>query len=225
MKINSLIITLAFFLLILSLFLSIIDYCCFDKSFYNEQYDINQTAKDIKVSDEALDHMTDILLDYLKDKRDDIILYEDVDGINREIFNDREKMHMVDVKELYQHVITFRNMVLLMAIIILIYYLIYDKKYLLTHLFSSYFKALSILLAVIVAIAISAILDFDTFWTSFHQLFFDNDLWLLNPYTDLMILMVPSSFFNALAMRIILLSIILSVLLAFLFKKLNRGVI
>ena len=46
--------------------------------------------------------------------------------------------------------------------------------------------------------------DFNGFWTTFHQVFFSNDLWLLNPYTDLMINLFPEAFFNHLVVRIIL---------------------
>ncbi|MDE6195978.1 MAG: DUF1461 domain-containing protein, partial [Erysipelotrichaceae bacterium] len=48
-----------------------------------------------------------------------------------------------------------------------------------------------------------AIIDFDSFWTSFHYIFFSNDLWLLNPATDFMILMFPEQLFFQLVLRII----------------------
>lgn len=46
--------------------------------------------------------------------------------------------------------------------------------------------------------------DFNGFWTTFHQLFFTNDLWLLNPATDLMINLFPEAFFSHLVIRILL---------------------
>ena len=57
---------------------------------------------------------------------------------------------------------------------------------------------------VVAAIAIFAALDFARFWTSFHHLFFTNDLWLLDPRTDVLIMMVPEQFFSDLVMRIII---------------------
>jgi integral membrane protein (TIGR01906 family) len=57
--------------------------------------------------------------------------------------------------------------------------------------------------AVILFIAIWALADFNQFWTNFHLLFFDNDLWLLDPNTSIMINLFPGSFFFDLVTRII----------------------
>lgn len=48
-----------------------------------------------------------------------------------------------------------------------------------------------------------ASIDFTNFWISFHELFFTNDLWLLNPMTDLMIQMFPETFFFDMVIQII----------------------
>ena len=52
--------------------------------------------------------------------------------------------------------------------------------------------------------AIWILADFTGFWTTFHQLFFTNDLWLLNPATDRMINLFPEAFFSHLVIRILL---------------------
>jgi len=49
--------------------------------------------------------------------------------------------------------------------------------------------------AVIGAIALLLVSDFNRYFTLFHEIFFNNDLWLLNPATDLMINLVPEQFF------------------------------
>lgn len=45
------------------------------------------------------------------------------------------------------------------------------------------------------AIALWGILDFDSLFLLFHRITFTNDLWLLDPRTDLMIQLMPTSFF------------------------------
>jgi len=81
----------------------------------------------------------------------------------------------------------------------------------------------SIVFGVILAfVAVYAIVDFYGFWTQFHQLFFRNDLWLLDPNTDNLILMVPEPFFFALVFRIVggfSLSLILINVLAYFGQK------
>ena len=44
--------------------------------------------------------------------------------------------------------------------------------------------------------------DFTKYFTTFHHIFFDNDDWLLNPKTDLLINIVPEGFFRDTAFMI-----------------------
>jgi integral membrane protein (TIGR01906 family) len=48
--------------------------------------------------------------------------------------------------------------------------------------------------------ALSAI-DFDALWTRFHQVAFRNDLWLLDPRTDYLIMLFPEPFWLAATIR------------------------
>ena len=41
-----------------------------------------------------------------------------------------------------------------------------------------------------------AVLDFDRVFTLFHEIAFTNDLWLLNPNTDMLIRLMPETFFT-----------------------------
>ena len=56
-------------------------------------------------------------------------------------------------------------------------------------------------LALLSSACVWAAIDFDGLFRLFHSLLFNNDLWLLNPKTDLMIRMLPEAFFVALAVR------------------------
>ena len=46
--------------------------------------------------------------------------------------------------------------------------------------------------------------DFSKYFIVFHHIFFDNDLWILNPATDMLINIVPEPFFMDTAFRIAL---------------------
>ena len=46
--------------------------------------------------------------------------------------------------------------------------------------------------------------DFDGLFTAFHRIAFTNDGWLLDPRTDLLIRLMPTEFFTALAVRVLL---------------------
>ena len=46
------------------------------------------------------------------------------------------------------------------------------------------------------------IVDFNTAFTVFHEIFFTNDLWLFDPAEDYMIRMLPEVIFDDMALRI-----------------------
>lgn len=55
---------------------------------------------------------------------------------------------------------------------------------------------------IIAALALWGLLDFDSLFTLFHKLLFTNDLWLLDPQTDLLIRICPQSMFSTMAFMI-----------------------
>lgn len=56
------------------------------------------------------------------------------------------------------------------------------------------------MLTAVLAAVIST--DFTKYFVIFHKIFFDNDLWILDPATDLLINIVPEPFFMDTAARI-----------------------
>ena len=57
-------------------------------------------------------------------------------------------------------------------------------------------------LGLIAIVGVWGIVDFDSLFTAFHRLLFTNDLWLLDPRTDLLIRICPQSMFMSMALRI-----------------------
>lgn len=57
-------------------------------------------------------------------------------------------------------------------------------------------------------LALICALDFNRAFIAFHHLFFTNDLWLLDPATDLMIRLLPETFFAQVAGRAALLALL-----------------
>lgn len=201
---NKIFSSIAFFCLVLSFLLTVIDYCSFDKSFYQKEYIQNNTMEDTGMNEEDLFETTDVLLDYLKDKRDDLVTIQEVNGVEREVFDERETLHMIDVKNLYQNAIIVRNILTVVGIICLVISIVLSKQEYASYLVAGYKYGVSLLIIQIACILVYAATDFNTFWINFHELFFDNDLYLLDPNTEILINMVPEQFFYDLVMRIIL---------------------
>ena len=70
----------------------------------------------------------------------------------------------------------------------------------------------TVVFVLLIILAFFAWNQWDTLFTTFHHIFFRNDLWLLNPETDLMIQMMPTPFFVGLAKGIAVRFIVLCLL-------------
>ena len=57
-------------------------------------------------------------------------------------------------------------------------------------------------LAAAAVIAVAAAIDFNRCFVIFHKLFFDNDLWLLDPEKDMIINILVEPFFADMALKI-----------------------
>ncbi|MBQ9942074.1 MAG: DUF1461 domain-containing protein, partial [Christensenellaceae bacterium] len=136
----------------------------------------------------------------------DLHVLATVKGQERPVFNQREIDHMVDVKNLYLGARTV-GYTALGAGITWFAGMLFFAKASRRKVLSGYLHANWVFLSVVCAIGLFAALDFNTFWTNFHHIFFTNDLWLLDPRTDILIMMVPSQFFFDLVMRIVLWSL------------------
>lgn len=214
---KKLISTISFFFLSIFLLLSVIDFWAFYRPFYETEYEKNDATSYTGLNKEDLLRASDTLLDYLRLKRDDIVVSGIVNGEEREIFDDREKAHMVDVRDLYQNAMTARNISGVIAGVGIVILLFTKKEK--GKLFQSGFESgVSLLFVIVGMLAIYALIDFNRFWTNFHQVFFDNDLWLLDPTVSIMINMFPESFFFAMVFRIIVSFLVLLLLIYILIR-------
>lgn len=189
---------------ILNLFITSIFMLSFNKGYYDKMYNKLEVAQTIGISDDALDLATQTLLGYIKGDIETLDLKVEVEGNSVEMFNQREKDHMVDVKVLYQNVDRFRT-VSTIFVAIMILFSIGVGDYVNFKLNRNILKTSLIFILLGVAFLGSyAMLDFESFWIDFHHVIFTNDLWLLNPRVDRLIMMVPYEFFLGLVTRIVI---------------------
>ena len=182
----------------------------FNLSYYESEYTKLNTAESIGMSNEALFEATDALLSYIKGNREDISCVQEINGVEREVFDERETAHMVDVKALYQNA---RNVCFLLTALgiasLLFIFFVYKKGYVslekaLLSLKDGFRQVTLAFVIVVSFLVFYALVDFNRFWTVFHEIFFTNDLWLLDPRVSVMINMFPEEFFFGMVMRIAL---------------------
>ncbi|MDP3387739.1 MAG: TIGR01906 family membrane protein [Eubacteriales bacterium] len=180
----------------------------FDLGYFEKKFVENDTPSVTGLDMEQLMRVSDQTLDYLKDKRDDLIIYEALNGETIQVFKDREIEHMVDVKDLFMIGYTIRNITGIITLISGAYLWIKHKRSVLQSI-----RAGALLFFVaIFSIGFFAFLDFNKAFTVFHELLFTNDLWLLNPETDIMIQMLPLDFFMGIGLKIAVIYLIYLVL-------------
>lgn len=166
----------------------------FSLNFYRWQYRVNDTANLVSMEKDELMAVTSHMLDYMRGNISDLQIEAIVDGQPRLFFSQREILHMVDVYNLFVSGTRIRNMsmVLVLATVGVIAFLRQPVGLVLAN---AYRWAMAAVFAAVAAFAVVVSFNFDRWWTIFHEIFFDNDLWLLDPATELLINIVPLSFF------------------------------
>lgn len=117
-----------------------------------------------------------------------------VHGQTREAFSEKELLHMQDVRNLFA---LCRSILLFCGLIVIICLAmsLFRFRPMLVSLARGYVRV-SLFAAVLGSIlAIWSAIDFLSLFRLFHRLFFTNDLWLLNPKQDLLLQLMPTSFF------------------------------
>ena len=191
----------AFCLMIVFLITSVEAVTYWTPGYYEHEYEKYNVTAAVRMEMDDLLEVTDEMMDYLRGDRDDPHVMTVVDGSPREFFNAREIAHMEDVRGLFLGAITLRRVCLAAAAVcvLLMTALKADLKRTLPRMLCVG-TGLFFLLAAGIGLLIAS--DFSRYFVVFHHIFFDNDLWILNPATDLLINIVPEPFFADTALRI-----------------------
>lgn len=191
----------AFCLMIIFLFTSVEAVAYWTPGYYEKEYAKYNVTEDVRMDMEDLLYVTDEMMDYLRGEREDLHVPTVVNGAKREFFNEREIAHMEDVRGLFLAAISLRRICFVIALICvaLLFLLKANVKKVLPRALcagAGLFLATAAVLTGIIST------DFTKYFTLFHKIFFNNDLWILDPATDLLINIVPEPFFVDTAARI-----------------------
>lgn len=198
---NALGILCAFALMITLLITSVEAVTYWTPGYYEKEYTKYNVTEDVKMEMDDLLDVTHEMMAFLRGNRADLHVPTVVDGQPREFFNEREIAHMEDVRGLFLAAIALRRICLMLIAVCVVLLLVLkaDIKRVLPKMLCAgtglFFAVLAILTGIIST-------NFTKYFIIFHEIFFNNDLWMLDPSTDLLINIVPEPFFVDTAARI-----------------------
>lgn len=164
----------------------------FDTNFYKSEFEKYKIYDrfDKEIADSAVEN----LIGYMKS------------GVPlSDFFNEKEKTHMVDVRNIIQKILLLFY-VLSFSVIML---LVYCKK----NFFKSLFYGGIFTITLLLLFFICSFVGFDFIFFKFHQVSFNNDFWMLNPEVDNLKALLPDGFFYDALMRIFFITLVSSVII------------
>jgi len=185
---------------------SVTEYYTFSNKYYMKQFEKYEISEHTGIENNDLEKITAKLTGYLKDTEDNLIIYAPVNGDEEQIFQSREIFHMVDVKDLFLLLEKLKLISLFLCLVIGMYF-IFRRRF--KSLFYGMLGAGIGYTVFLVSLGSMMLIDFSKYFTKFHELFFTNDLWLLDPDTDILIQMLPQGFFVDIAVAIIVTTAVL----------------
>lgn len=200
---------IAALLIIIAVLFTSLQICINQRNWYYESYVKYGTAKETQISDEEMTEAIFRLIDYMEGRAGSIQLSVTENGQTVEMYNRQEIDHMVDVRALYQAwraVRTYGG--ILAAITIAVCMLTLPKGQRIGMLCRGFLIAAAVFGAVLIVLGIWVAVDFNSFWTEFHHLFFTNDLWLMDYRTCRMIRICPLQLFNDIVVRFALMFLV-----------------
>src|SRR5690554_700504 len=149
----------------------------YDLEYYMNSYRDNGVFEKTGKNQQELEEVSKAIITYLKG-RDDKVLDN--------YFNEKEIHHMEDVLGLFHMARIIKLVASITSLGIVFWFLAKEKagfmgKWVTLGLFANHI--------VLMILAVLVVMDFSKYFTVFHEIFFNNDLWILDPRKDLMIQM------------------------------------
>ena len=172
-----------------------------DFDVYRQEYEKYDVLSDLDMTmDDAMD-VTRQMMTYLRGEGDTLSVITTVDGREQDFFNEQDRFHMGEVRDLFIGGLNIRTGALVIAVLC-IQLLILTKADLKKTVPAGYQAALAVTAAALLFLGIACAVDFNTVFVKFHHIFFDNDLWIFDPAEDYMIRMLPEGLFFDMVVRI-----------------------
>ena len=162
----------------------------------------NQVAVTTGLDDPQLQRIADAFVAYFQAPAGQIQLQVTAFGQSRPLFNDKEVQHMEDVQALIQVFLRLQLVAIAVVVIRVAVALTLDRSG--VAIGREMLWSTGLMIALVALVGVLSLMDFDALWTRFHQIAFRNDLWLLDPSSDYLIMLFPEPFWFTATIRMAL---------------------
>lgn len=172
-----------------------------DYGVYRKEYEKYDVLSDLGMTMEDVMYVTGEMMEYLRGNREELSVVTTVEGREQDFFNEQDRFHMGEVRELFLGGLALRRWGIGLAVL-LAAFLFLTKADWKKEVPSSVRIGIRIVFAAVILIGIAALVDFNAVFVEFHHIFFDNDKWLFDPAEDYMIRMLPEGLFADMTAKI-----------------------
>lgn len=181
---------------------------------YELNWERNNIIYKTNLDKEQLNSASDQIKDYFKNDQEKIEISLQQPGITvSNLFNQKEIDHMVDVKNLVKATLLFEKISLFFiffSIVIISFKNGFNQLF--NFIFNIVYKSLLIWSGIFLIILSGIIINFNATFILFHKIFFRNDLWILDPRSDYLLIMFPEKFFLEICLTILLVFVIINLI-------------
>ncbi|QUH24827.1 TIGR01906 family membrane protein [Serpentinicella alkaliphila] len=187
----------------LFLLLTAMELVTFNTNHFMKQYERNNIFETVVIDESNLEYITLQIISYLSNDLDSLKIEALWNNEIREVFSERELEHMKDVKNLF----VLGRRVKLLSLSILIFGITFILRY--DSLWSKNISKTLLCTSIcnyglMLGLYICIKSDFTKYFDKFHYVFFSNDLWMLDPNTEILVQILPEPFFYNTAIKIAL---------------------
>jgi len=187
-------------------------------TFYALEFDKLGVIESAKIQEESKD-IAVVFTKYFSGEIEEFQMEAKVNGEIRDLYNEREQLHMVDVKNLVQNGNIVTGFTVGMSLLMYLYLLL-RKKYKELSFFVK--SSIGIYYGLLISLGLVMIFKFEDAFRIFHELLFNNDLWLLKQNKDYLLMLMPQQLYVDMLIYSFIISNIIIILLGVITWKITK---
>ena len=161
---------------------------------YRDGFEKYSVSRSTGISEEELLRVASEIRHYFNSRDEPLAIRVRIYGAENDLFNQRELAHMRDVKRLVWGVYLAGALSGLYLVITTALAAVRHGRRFIETVARRALWGGGLTIALLAAVGLFAVVGFDTLFLKFHQLSFANDLWQLDPRTDILVVLFPQDF-------------------------------